>query len=247
MKAERSAQLRLLDLQDLDSTLDQLTQRRASLPELALINGLETERDGISDEMVFARTAVSDLRRAQDKADSDVEQVKARRVRTQQRLDQGQVSSPRELEALQHEITSLDRRIGDLEEAEIEVMEQLEAAETDLTEKEQRLEQVAGELTTHERSRDEALAGIDVDLEQSRAARDKIAAEIPADLMALYTRLRTNQSGVGAAELAHGRCGGCRLELNPADLRGIAAAADDDVMRCEECGRILVRTEEPKG
>jgi hypothetical protein len=86
------------------------------------------------------------------------------------------------------------------------------------------------------------LSGLDADLEQTRSARDKLAADVPPDLLALYERLRANHNGVGAAELSHGRCGGCRLELNQADLRSIAAAAEDDVVRCEECGRILVRT-----
>jgi uncharacterized protein len=49
---------------------------------------------------------------------------------------------------------------------------------------------------------------------------------------------------VGAAALVQRRCQGCRLELNAADLREITAAAEDEVLRCEECQRILVRTAE---
>jgi len=242
LKAEHQAQLRLLDLQDLDSTLDKLSHRRKTLPELATIAELEQKRAAVTDELVFKRTDVQDLGRDQRKADADVEQVRTRRTRNQDRLDKGQVSSPKELEGLQHELQTLERRISDLEDAELDVMERLEAAETELAEMEELADDLGRRLEEEIRRRDDAFAEIDADAEQTRAARDKLASEVPDDLLSLYERLRAGHSGVGAAELAHKRCGGCRLELNPAELRDIAAAAADDVVRCEECGRILVRT-----
>ena len=63
-------------------------------------------------------------------------------------------------------------------------------------------------------------------------------------LLALYAKIREASGGIGAAELRQRRCGGCRLELNQLDLSSIRAAAADDVVRCEECRRILVRTPE---
>jgi predicted nucleic acid-binding Zn-ribbon protein len=51
-----------------------------------------------------------------------------------------------------------------------------------------------------------------------------------------------SRGGVGAAELRQRRCTGCQLEINAAELREFAAAAEDEVLRCEECGRILIRT-----
>jgi uncharacterized protein len=242
LKAEHHAQLRLLDVQDLDTTLDKLSQRRRTLPEIARVDDLEHRRTTIADGLGLMRADVDDLQREQRKADADVEQVRARRTRNQERLDKGQVGSPRELESLQHELETLDRRISDLEDAEIEVMERLETAETELGDMEANRQALDGEIVTARASRDEVLSGLDADLEQTRSARDKLAADVPPDLLALYERLRANHNGVGAAELSHGRCGGCRLELNQADLRSIAAAAEDDVVRCEECGRILVRT-----
>lgn len=196
----------------------------------------------MTDEFVFKRTEVDDLMREQRKADADVEQVKTRRERNQTRLDQGQVSSPKELESLQHELEALERRISDLEDEELDVMERLEAAEAEHEQMQELVDDLAEQIADTTRRRDTAFGEIDADAEQTRAARDKIAAEVPDELLALYEKLRAGHSGVGAAELAHKRCGGCRLELNPSDLRDIANAADDDVVRCEECSRILVRT-----
>ena len=71
-----------------------------------------------------------------------------------------------------------------------------------------------------------------------------MAAELPEDLLSLYDRLRESKGGVGAALLRARRCEGCNLDLDNAELATIRAAADDDVIRCEECSRILVRTSE---
>ena len=74
--------------------------------------------------------------------------------------------------------------------------------------------------------------------------REDIAGQVGADLLALYEKIRTSSGGTGAAALRQRRCGGCQLELNAVDLQQIRTAADDEVARCEECRRILVRTPE---
>ncbi len=244
LKAERLAQQQLLDVQALDSRLDQLTRRRRTLPQLAEIADLELRRSELSDRLVEVRTEVDDLSREQRKADADVEQVKARRVRNEERLDKGQVGSPRDLENLQHELEALHRRISDLEDEELAVMERLEEAQSTLV----RLEAALGDLDASREqraaTRDSTFAEIDDEVAEVAAQRRDLATSLPAELLTLYDGLRAKNGGVGAAALAHGRCGGCRLEMNAADLRDIAAAAGDDVVRCEECGRILVRTAE---
>ncbi|MPZ60900.1 MAG: hypothetical protein GEU93_06315 [Propionibacteriales bacterium] len=239
-----SKQRGLLDVQELDFRTDQLAQRRRTLPELEEIGRLQEERAEAQGALVEARAEVEDLSREQRKADADVEQVKARRVRNQQRLDQGQVSSPKELEALQQEVESLERRIGTLEDEELEVMENLEHAQEQVTEFQSSIEALDASITDAEKRRDEAFAEIDRDAEEARAERDRIASGLSDDLLALYEKIRGSHGGVGAAALVRGRCGGCRLEINPADLSRMTLAAEDEVLRCDECTRILVRTAE---
>jgi uncharacterized protein len=231
-------------VQTLDSTLDQLRHRRRTLPELAEIEDLHKQRDAAAADIVVARTEVDDLGREQRKADADVEQVKARRVRDQQRLDQGQVGSPKELQGLQHEIETLERRIRDLEDAELEVMERLEAAQTQLDRLQTSVTEHDEALAALEKRRDEALDAIDRQIREADDERSRIADSIPADLTKLYEKLRASHGGVGAAALVRRHCQGCQLELTAADLRQVAAAPEDEVVRCEECQRILVRTGE---
>ena len=187
---------------------------------------------------------VEDLTVEQKKIDSDVEQVKARRVRDRDRMDQGLVSNPKDLERMQHELVSLERRITTLEDEELEVMERLEEAQQALDSllaqvaaTDERLVELAG-------SRDRQLAEIDKELSEVETERGPTVSDIPAELLALYDRLRQQKGGVGAAALRARECGGCRLSLDNAELAVIRKAPSDEVIRCEECQRILVRTSE---
>ena len=244
MKADPSAQVRLLDLQDLDSRADQLRHQRRSLAEIAVLAELTETRSGLHGRTVDARIAVDDLTAEQRKVDADVEQVKARKLRDQQRLDQGLVSNPKDIQRMQQEMVSLDRRITSLEDDEIEVMERLEEAQATLDSVTALLAETDEKIAAATTARDEKTSEIDRQLGESEAQRGPVATELPADLLTLYDRLRESKGGVGAALLRQRRCGGCMLDLDNAELATIRAAADDDVMRCEECSRILVRTSE---
>jgi hypothetical protein len=238
--------LRLLDVQDLDARLDLLAHRRQSLPQLAELAQLTKRRAELLEEQTEAQTDVSDLERQQSKADADVEQVKARRARDQERLDSGQVGSPKDLAGLQSEVAALERRIGVLEDEELEVMELLETAQTRLTQVQTTLAETESSVASLEAARDEAFAVIDDEADKARQEREQLAEDLPTDLLALYDKLRAQLGGVGAAALQQRRCGGCRLELTPADRSRILAAPADEVVRCEECRRILVRVPESR-
>jgi predicted nucleic acid-binding Zn-ribbon protein len=244
MKADPDAQLKLLDLQKLDSTADQLRHQRANLPEDSEIATLTVRRTDVLGRSRDQQIVVDDLTAAQEKADADVEQVKARRKRDQDRMDQGLITNPKDLERMQHELASLERRIATLEDEELEVMEDLEAAQTELTAMKDDLAETDERLAKVTEARDQRYADIDAELARLASERGPLVAAIPADLLALYDRLRANKGGVGAAELRARQCGGCMLTLDNADLADIRGKADDEVVRCEQCQRILVRTSE---
>ena len=244
VKASPEAQLRLLELADLDAELGRLEHRLRSLPEHAEITQLEQRDRELRDEIATLEAREGDLKREQGKSEADVEQVRARIARDRSRLDAGQVSSPKELESLQSEIESLLRRQSDLEDVELDVMERREAVQARLAAAAAEREDVATELRAVTARRDGIVAEL---AEQSGKAADRraaVAAEEPADLLDLYERLRAQHGGVGAAALRRGQCQGCHLSLNTVDLNAIRAAAPDEVVRCEECRRILVRTAE---
>lgn len=241
MKAAPEAQRRLLDLQAIDTALAQLAHRRKTLPELAEIDAVAREVSALEDERVRAQVAVDDLDRDISRFEKDIEQVRARKEKDQKRLDAG--AAMREIEGLQHEMTTLNRRQSELEDAELELMEQRESAEQTLAAVRKQLAEAGERRTAAEARRDEAVADITKEQEFKSASRGPLIADLPADLITLYDKIRTD-SGLGAALVRSGRCGGCRIELYGADLARVKSAPADEVVRCEECRRIMVRTAE---
>jgi predicted nucleic acid-binding Zn-ribbon protein len=244
VKAESAAQARLLDLQELDTELQRVEHRARTLPEVAEAAALKERVDQIDAELVAAQTKLSDIEREQRKAERDVDQVRSRADRDAKRLESGQISSGKELQNLQSEIASLARRQSELEEVVLEVMERAEelAAKADRLAAER--EETVAKFTEVTARRDTAAAGIAMDRDTVIRDRERVAGEIPADLLALYDKLRAQYDGVAAAPLRYGRCGGCKLALSTVELNDIRATPADEVVRCEDCRRILVRTAE---
>ena len=243
MKADTSRQWRLLDLQKLDTRLDQIAHRERTLPLNAEVERAQQQLSTSEEEVVLARTALSDVDREITRADVDVQQVRDRAARNQSRLDAGQ-GTAKDLQALQHELEALARRQGDLEDVELEVMERAEELRTTLARHEGELEVGRTRLEKLEGERGGELRDLTAERERIMADRSNVAAGVGQDLLDLYTRIREQRGGIGAAALGQRRCGGCGLEIDQSELARIRGAADDEVLRHDECGRILVRTAE---
>ena len=234
-------QHRLLDLQALDTRLQQLAHSHRTHPARATVEELGKRLADLDDVVVRARTEAGDIKREVAKAEADVAQVRSRAERDRAKVDSG-VLGAKDLQGLTSELESLARRQEALEEIELEAMERLEAAENHLAEVTRSREEVAN-------SRDAALTDLEgalADLVKERTAvqaeRAPVAAGIDPGLLALYDKLREQLGGLAAARLRGRTCEGCRLELNAVDVARLTASDPDEVARCEECGRILVRS-----
>ena len=242
MKADPARQRRLLDLQAIDTRLTQIAHARRTLPELIDLADLGGKAQLLDDQLVRSRTELGDVEREVAKAEADVQQVRDRAARDRSRLEVG-TGTAKELQSIQHELESLTRRQSELEEIEIEVMERAEAVGHDVRELERGRAELGERIAALETSRDARLAELDEEEVGVAGPRATVAEEVGADLVALYEKIRT-QSGTGAAALVQRRCGGCQIERGPVEMSRIAAAAADEVLRCEDCRRILVRTPE---
>ena len=243
LKADPSRQWRLLDLQAIDTRLDQIAHARRTLPQHAELAALQEKVAGLDNLLVRARTELGDIQREVAKAEADVQLVRDRAARDQARLDAG-TGSAKDLQAIQHELTSLLRRQSELEDVELEVMERAEDAESAVTQLDAERATLTEQLTAAQEARDAALADLEAEAVKVAAPRADIVAGVGDDLVALYEKIRAQSGGLGAAPLRQRRCGGCQLELNNVDMNRIKAAAADELLRCEECRRILVRTAE---
>jgi predicted nucleic acid-binding Zn-ribbon protein len=242
VRADPAVQRKLLDLAEVDTELTRIDHRRRTLPELAEITEREHDDRAKRDQLVAAETALGDLNREATRQETDIEAVRAREERDRTLLKGGNVGA-RQVADLEHELATLTKRQTALEDDLLELMERREAVELDVAHAKIQLEAAETALAEARQRRDEALADLDVAQARRTEEREKLVAAFPADLLALYDRLR-QQKGTGAALLRARRCGACRLELDRNAINHIRDAAPDEVVRCEECGAILVRTPE---
>lgn len=244
LNADPADQLRLLDLQDKDTRLGQIAHRRGAVPEAAALALAETRVARLRDELVAAETIVSDLESDVARAEADVEQVRERQRRDQHLLDSGSIGDPKQLQSLQHELESLAKRRSDLEDVELEVLDRLEGAQAAVVVLSEQRTGADAECAELQAIVTRVWTELDAEREAVAAERADIAGTVPPELLAMYERIRADLGGVGAAHLHRGRCEGCRLQLTPNDLERLRAAPPTEVVRCEECRRILVRTAE---
>lgn len=242
MRADPAVQRRLLDLAEVDTELTRIDHRRRTLPELAEITERETVERAKRDKVVAVRTVLSDLNRDATRQESDIEAVRAREDRDRTLLKDGNVGA-RQVADLEHELGTLSRRQTALEDDLLELMERREAVELDVAHAQVEHEAAEAALAEVRTRRDEALADLEVAQARRTAERQQLVGGFPADLLTLYDRIR-KQKGTGAALLRARRCGACRLELDRNAIAHIRDTAPEEVVRCDECGAILVRTPE---
>ena len=240
MKADPAAQRRLLDLADVDAELVRLAHRRRNLPEHAELTAAEAAVRSAKDALVEVETRAGDLDRDIRRLERDVEAVRARADRDQKILAGSGVGAKQATD-LQHELDTLARRQSVLEDEELEVMEQREALGMDVQHAQRTLDEAQAHQSAVTERRDTALADIDAGEAGRGRDREAVVADLPADLLAEYDRRRA-RSGTGAALLRERRCGACRLELDRTALGALRSAPADEVVHCEECGTVLVRT-----
>jgi predicted nucleic acid-binding Zn-ribbon protein len=233
-------QRRLLDIQALDTRLQQLAHTRATLPELARLAELDGQLADLSGSLIKSQTAVNDLRREVAKAEADVEQVRNRARRDQSRLDAGQVGA-KDAQALVAELETLARRQGVLEEVELDAMERLEAHETALAKVQGAHDELAAAHAVAKAECEARCAEVDAEAASVRSERESAVEGVDVALIALYERVRDANGGRGVVSLRGNAVDGLNVGLSRAELAAISSAAPDQVVRLEDYGHLVVR------
>lgn len=243
MKADLFDQRRLLELQAVDTTLSQLDQRRRKLEADPAVEDAARRLRALVDRAASLGADIADLDRDIDRLEREVELVTNRAGADRDRMASG-AASPKELEGLQSELESLARRQSSLEDDELEFMERREHLQSELESIRGQNAEAEQDLARVEAERTRAFADIEAEYGDAQSDRRALTISIPDRLVELYERIHARQP-IAAAELVGRRCGSCRIEKSPADMAPIKAAPIDEVLRCEECGCILIRTELP--
>jgi len=232
---------RLLALQERDTEADQLRHRRAHLPERKRLDEVVAELATVERDGAEATVRRDALARRQHELDAELSDVERRLRDVDARMRSGAVTASRELQAMAEQIESLKRRRSTLEDADLEVMEEIEPVEAEVLAFQDRwatLDREASELRTVVAALE---ASVNQELAAALAARQEAAEAVAPDLLKTYERLRQRMGGVGAAPLVGASCGGCHLTLSAGEVDRIRHAPPDEVITCPQCGRILVR------
>jgi predicted nucleic acid-binding Zn-ribbon protein len=240
-KASPAEQELLLDIQAIDTKLQQLDHRAKSLPEHAALQQLALENSELLVTLAEQKGALEDVRIELKRVESDVEVVEARIARDSARLQAS--SSTKDVAALEQELAMLKKRQFDLEEIELAVMEKLEQQDAAVWLLGEQAGVLQGRIADLESARDAAIRLLDEERQNAVANRDEIVSRVPAELIALYEKQR-QRYGAGASLLRGGVSLASGVKLNENDMVAIRAAAPDDVILCPDSNAILVRTGE---
>lgn len=229
----------LFEVQRLDTAIDQARHALAHLPELAV-------EKSAAEKLGALRARIGDLMREQGTLESELASIEKRDAEIANHLARLEkqmktVIAPREAEALQHEMRVLviERESGD--ERGLEILDSA-ATTAEALDDARRLEAESAEALAL------AAVGVRGAEEAARVVIDGLAVEreaatrsIDASDLQAYERLRTTHAGVAIAEIKHGVCGGCHMDISASEMDAIKRLPVDQVAECPNCTRLLVR------
>jgi predicted nucleic acid-binding Zn-ribbon protein len=226
----------LLILQDRDRKI-----RRAKA-ELAEIEPerqtLKSKTAGAQAALESAKTRVKQIESSRKDLELEVEAKKQMIARyANQQL---QTRKNEEYRALTHEIDTCKADIVKIEDGQIELMEQGEAAQKEVlratqaaNEAKKVMDQQLADLAGREQNLKRELAELEAD-------RANLAAAVEEGTRGRYERLMRSKGEHVVVGVQHGVCGGCHMKLQPQLL--VACQAKKELVTCSNCGRIIYYT-----
>jgi predicted nucleic acid-binding Zn-ribbon protein len=232
---------RLLGVQQVDTAIAQQEHRKSALAERAALAAVEREAALLRRrrrEVDGERQALLDR---QTELENQTASITQRRRALEERLYGARGVAGRELAQMESEITQLNRRRAEIEESELSLLVDQEPLDAEIDDADKRLGDLDTDTAALRLAVGAADVEIDAELARLRRLRNEAVAGIPADLVERYEALRARLGGVGAARLVGNQCGGCHLELSSVEVDHIRHMPPDEVVTCDQCGRILVR------
>ncbi len=237
MQATQTQQQELLSLVAIDGEIARAKRAVAKLRSPEQHEDIKLQARELSASMLAARNALDDAELELKRTETDLKLVEAREAKDQQQLKQ--TSVPSIASGIQHELATLARRRSELEDVELTIMERLEALKADFERLQaQRAgldEELAGLLKLDEQEVMRLQSGMTLQVSD----RAKMAARIPAELLAAYDRKATR--GVPVGRLVQRDCSACHIGLDAVAHSRITALPETELAECPECNAFLVR------
>ncbi len=224
----------LVRLQETDVALD---SRRGSLADAEARLGETEELIALRERIEVLRETLRQAHAAQKDVEVEADDLKAKIAPQETKLYSGTVKSPKELASLQADVDQLKRHLSMVEDRDLEALAAVETAETELR-------TAAAELDATDSAWKEEQTDLQARIVQLSAAiaeyaeqREERSADIAADVLRTYDRIRIAHGGRAVAKLDRNLCLGCRISL-PTNLVN-RARAGHTLVQCPNCERIL--------
>jgi predicted nucleic acid-binding Zn-ribbon protein len=229
---------RLLELQAEDTAIVRLDERKAALPEAKRLSEINEQLAELAADIEIATKQDDEISREQARLEGEIQSVGEKIGREEERMFSGKIANPKELSALQAEVESLKRKRGGVEDQLLEVMVQKDDASGTLGSLSAEHGAASSEASDLSSAVAKLTTEIDAELGEHLTKREEIAAQIPAELLSQYDKLRAQKHGVGVAALEGGTCSGCHTKLSNVEVERLRA--ERGLQRCDNCRRILV-------
>jgi uncharacterized protein len=230
----------LMVVQAHDIAIDQLRHRIETLPERAELADVKKRQATVGAALAAVAGQVDDLAGRQRALEEQIAAAARRRHEIESRMQTGEVSASRDLQAMDKEVHQLESRQAQFEEEEIALLEEEEPLDGVLAAHRAESEALVAEAARLEAAIVEAGKSISESIALEEAARAEDAGGLPADLAERYEVLRSHLGGVGAARLVGDRCDGCHLTLSSVEIERIRRLPPEQFATCPQCDRILV-------
>jgi predicted nucleic acid-binding Zn-ribbon protein len=224
---------RLMDLQVIDRQLQELEQSLSSiagrvdqLRDEIQINQAELDRLSEQDKEITV---------ARKKAERELAEGEVRIRNKRMRLTL--VRNDKELQALTHEVESLKDTNQRLETELLTSMEGADARTARIKELTEAISKGRVDLTAAEKEIAAEVEELKSNIGKTRKAREKVAADVDANLLSRYTMIFNRRAGVAVALAKGGTCQGCRMRLPPQLYNEIQKHLQ--IHFCPNCQRVL--------
>jgi uncharacterized protein len=229
----------LLELQRLDQIVAAARAELDGLPKR--LREADAKLNGARAAVAAAREAHTQALTRRKKLELDVEEWRGRAKKY--REQSSSVKTNEAYKALQHEIANAEAEASKAEDLVLEQMMALEELERRVKHTEADLREFETAISAEKKQMQMQYGEKKKKMEAALAEREGVAQNVPEDMLNLYARVDKRHPGTALAEARGEQCRACGMRVLPHVLQMLTTETDEEVFRCEMCGRIFYTLE----
>ena len=224
----------LLVLQEKDRKIAKLHREIRDIP--ARKADIEKQLEGAKHRLSQAREALkkstADLKQLEIEVGSHSEKI------IKYKQQQMESKTNEQYRAFLQEIATAEKNISGLEDREIVLMDQVDAAKKVIAEREAELKEEEGGVSEEQGMLEDRLKEVQDDLNALMADRGRITSNVNPSLLLKYERLFKNKGDFAVVSVEKDHCSGCHMRLPPQVTNDAINPAK--LVICNFCGRMLI-------